>query len=111
MASFSRPPREPDIVVELTLYPTEAGGRKQPLWQGCRLPHDFGLPGEMNDGMYEFLDKPPAPGETAKANVWLLCPERNYGRFEIGFIFRVWENVFFAQGKILEIATHALQKQ
>ena len=55
---FTRPTHEPDLEVELSLFPTDQGGRKYPLWQGCRIPHDFGLPDEMNDGMYEFVNAP-----------------------------------------------------
>jgi hypothetical protein len=89
--TFKRPDREADIEVELSLLDTAAGGRKFPLWQGCRLPHDFGLPDEWNDGMYEFVGDPPTPGAKGTAKVWLLAPDRNRGRFDVGFKFRVWD--------------------
>ena len=37
MMQFTRPTQEPDLEVELTLFPTDQGGRKYALWQGCRL--------------------------------------------------------------------------
>ena len=108
MSDFKRPDREPDLEVEISLLSTEEGGRKQPLWQGCRLPHDFGLPNEINDGMYEFLGKPPGPGETQIARVWLLAPERNAGRLHVGFEFRAWERVFFAHCRVIKVLNPVL---
>jgi hypothetical protein len=101
MSEFTKPNREPDLEVELYLLPTNAGGRKHPLWQGCRLPHDFGLPDEINDGMYEFIGEPPSPGNSQRAYVWLLAPERNRGRFYEGFSYRVWAGGFIGNGKIV----------
>jgi hypothetical protein len=107
---FKRPERPPDLKVELSLLPTNDGGRTYGLWQGCRLPHDFGLPDEMNDGAYEFLHAPPLPGKTAEAYVWLLAPERNKGRLYEGFEFRVWEGRFVGIGKIVEVTNPALRR-
>lgn len=103
MREFKRPPREPDLEVEVTLYPTEAGGRNHPLWQGCRLPQDFGLSEELNDGMYEFIGEPPSPGGKQKAYVWLLVPERNRGRLFENFQYRIWEGKFVGTGKIIRV--------
>ena len=103
MSEFKKPNRDTDLEVELYLLPTEQGGRKKPLWQGCRLPHDFGLPEEFNDGMYEFLGEPPRPGGSQKAHIWLLAPERNQGRISQGFEFRVWAGGFIGHGKVIRI--------
>lgn len=109
MNDFKRPDREPDLEVEVSLLPTDQGGRKQPLWQGCRYPHDFGLPDEMNDGMHEFPDGPPAPGETARSLVWLLARERNAGRLSVGHPFKMWEGKIIAQGKIMRVINKELR--
>lgn len=111
MSEFKRPNREPDLEVELYLFPTEKGGRQNPLWQGCRLPHDFGLPDEMNDGMYEFLDAPPHPGSNQKAYVWLLAPERNQGRVSQGSEFRVWDGRFIGQGRVMHVVNPILRAE
>ncbi len=67
------------------------------------FPHDFGIEGEMNDGLYEFQGGPPAPGETAEALLWLLAPERNAGRLHPGFEYGVWERTKIAEGAVLEV--------
>jgi hypothetical protein len=101
MSDFRRPNREPDLEVELSLLSTDEGGRKHPLWQGCRLPHDFGLLDEMNDGTYEFTGEPPDPGNSQRAYVWLLAPERNQGRIYDGFEYRIWDGHFIGHGKVI----------
>jgi hypothetical protein len=111
MMQFTRPTQEPDLEVELTLFPTDQGGRKYALWQGCRIPHDFGLPDEMNDGMYEFIGQPPQPGETQRAYVWLLAPERNRGRIDVGFEYRIWESRFVGKGKVLRVINRILRAE
>ena len=108
--TFNRPHGPPDLRVRLTMLSTSEGGRDKPLWQGCRMPHDFGLPEELNDGLYEFVPRPPAPGESAVGNLWLLAPERNAGRLSPGFEFRAWaEGKFFANCVVLEVVNEALR--
>lgn len=109
MSEFNRPNREPDLEVELSLLPTDNGGRRQPLWQGCKLPQDFGLPDEMNDGMYEFTGEPPIPGGSQKAHVWLLAPERNQGRIFKGFEYRGWAGSFIGHGKVIRVINPILR--
>lgn len=108
MTEFTRPVKAPDLQVELHLLSTESGGRSKALWQGCRVPHDFGLPGEFNDGMYEFIGDPPVPGATQRAFVWLLAPERNYGRFAQGFEFSIWDGRTIGTGRITQVLNASL---
>lgn len=104
MSNQRRPDRAPDLEVELTLFPPEQSGLKAPLPQGCRLPHDFGLPdSELNDAMYLFEGDPPGPGETRVAKLWLLVPERNAGRLYDGFKFRPWHMKFIGEGVVRKI--------
>jgi hypothetical protein len=76
------------------------------------MPNNFGLPGgEMNDGLYEFLPRPPAPGETAEGHLWLLFPERNAGRLFPGFEYQAWtEGKFMATGVVLEVLNETLRR-
>ena len=111
MPKFNRPLRSPDLRVLLTMLSSSSGGRSGPLVQGCRIPNDFGLPGEMNDGLYEFLASPPVPGEAAEAHLWLLSPERNFGRFFPGFEYQAWEGRIVAKGTVIEALNKALQLQ
>jgi hypothetical protein len=98
-----RPERAPDLEVELRLFPTEESGLNRSLPQGCRLPNDFGLEAEMNDAMYIFRVDPPSPGGTAKAELWLLVPERNAGRLREGSRFYPWHMRLIGEGTVLQI--------
>jgi len=112
MAKFTRPNRSPDLEVELHLLPTSQGGLRRPMCSGRRVPHDFGLPDEMNDGMYEFPDGGALePGGTGRAFVWLLAPEQNAGRFAPGFTFRIWEVRWVGRGKIVRVLNADLVAQ
>jgi hypothetical protein len=75
------------------------------------MPHDFGLSGENNDGLYEFLPTPPSPGETAEGHLWLLVPERNAHRFFSGFEYKAWaEGEFIAKGVVIEVINEDLRR-
>jgi hypothetical protein len=87
---MQRPAHPPDLEVELRRFFTDDEALSRPLPQGWRTPNDFGLPGELNDGMYIFKGNPPGPGETALAELWLLAPERNSGRLYEGYKFVPW---------------------
>lgn len=106
-----RPDRLPDLQVELRLFATASGGPQQPLPQGCRLPNDFGLPGELNDGMYIFNADPPGPGQTALAELWLLAPERNAGRLYEGFKFFLWNGRLIGEGIVRKVVNPDLSSQ
>jgi hypothetical protein len=107
--SMRRPDRPPDLEVELRHYSIEEGGLKGPLLQGCRLPNDFGVPGEMNDGMYIFKADPPGPGETASAELWLLVPEQNAGRLREGFKFFPWHMRLIGEGTVQTVVNPELR--
>ncbi len=100
---YKRPDRDPDLEVELSLFGPDAGGRDRPLWQGCRVPHDFGHSDGYNTGMYEFSHTAPSPGETCTALVWLMAPEVNAGRLCPNFEYKIWDGRFIGQGTILKI--------
>jgi len=107
---FTRPERNPDLRVRLTLLSTASGGPRRGLSQGCRIPHDLGLPGEFNDGMYEFVGLPPEPGASSEAVIWLLAPERNVGRLYLGFQYKIWDGRFIGSGEILEVINADLRQ-
>jgi hypothetical protein len=97
------------LEVELRLFATEDGGLQQALPQGCRLPNDFGLEGEMNDGMYIFRGDPPGPGDTQLAEVWLLVPERNAGRLYEGSKFFPWHMRLIGEGIVRQVINPILR--
>lgn len=98
-----RPDRAADLEIELCLFPTEKSGLHKALPQGCRVPNDFGVQGEMNDGMYIFHGDPPGPGETGFAELWLLVPERNAGRLSAGSKFYPWHMKLIGEGTVKEV--------
>ena len=110
--NFIRPNSKPDIQVELSFFPTDQGGPRNTIHSGARIPHDFGLSNELNDGMYDFVEsKSLAPGKTGLADVWLLDPERNYGRLKPRFKFRVWDGRWIGSGIVIKILNEKLKEK
>jgi hypothetical protein len=104
-----RPPRSPDLEVELTLLPTLLRGRTS----GWRPNNDFGLE-HFNDAHIEFVGcEGIEPGQTARAEMWLLWPEAQTGRLSPGFKFTVHEGrPLIANGVVIsvlrgDLSTHA----
>jgi hypothetical protein len=90
--TFARPPRPPDLDAVIGALPVADGGRSGPMTSGYRAAHDFGRSDELNDAMHEYLDQGQiAQGETGRALLWLLAPERQFGRLFSGMLFRVQE--------------------
>jgi len=106
-----RPDRQPDLEVDFLHYSTEDGGLKGPLRQGCRLPNDFGLAGQMNDAMYIFKADPPGPGERAIAELWLLVPELNAGRLREGFKFFPWHMGLIGECIVTRVINPSLRSE
>jgi hypothetical protein len=94
-----RPPRSPDLIVEITLVPSLERGRGS----GWRPNNDFGLP-HYNDAHIEFPDGMLYPGKTARAELWLLAPELQMGRLKQGFNFRLHEgSKLVANGVVVQV--------
>lgn len=106
-----KPERPPDLVVALRLLAAEEGGLQQSPPQGCRLSNDCGLESEMNDGMYIFKGDPPLPGGAGLAELWLLYPERNAGRLQVGSAFRTWNMRFIGEGTVIKVINPLLLLQ
>lgn len=94
-----RPPRSPDLIVDITLVPALKRGRES----GWRPNNDFGLL-HYNDAHIEFSDGGTQPGETGRAELWLLAPELQAGRLSEGFQFTLHEGVdLIANGVIVQV--------
>lgn len=65
----------------------------------------------MNDGMYIFKGDPPAPGEIGLAELWLLVPERNAGRLQMGSKFYPWHERLIGEGTVREVINPVLRLQ
>ena len=92
-----------DILVELTLLPTEHGGRKGYAGSGYRP--QFYYAGEDSDAAYFFLGVDRVqPGETATAEVVFGSPRLHFGRVYPGMAFLAREgNRIIGYGRVLRI--------
>ena len=94
-----RPPHSPDLIADITLVPNLEQGRRS----GWRPNHDFGLL-HYNDAHIEFGDGVVQPGETGRAELWLLAPELQAGRLSEGFAFTLHEaSRLVARGVIVQL--------
>lgn len=67
--------REPDVEAEITLFPTEAGGRGSPVSSGYRPAHKV-HDHYLTTGTHHYIGRETlAPGETTPGTITLLTPE------------------------------------
>jgi hypothetical protein len=111
--TFVRPPREPDLEALIGALPTEDGGRRTPMLSGYRPSHDFRLSGELDDATHEYPDTGQvAPGETERAKLWLLAPDRQIERLFAGKLFTVQEGPrVVGNGRILRVINDHLERR
>lgn len=103
MGDRAMPGRPADIEVEVTLLPTEHGGRQTPARSGYRP--QFYYAGEDFDGQYRFLDcNEVKPGETARAELAFLSPGLHVGRVYPGMVYLLREgNRVLGYGRVLRL--------
>lgn len=107
-----RPPLEPDLEVELTLFATDQGGLKCPMLSGNWVLLDFGIPDNLHEGRCEFLNGTDlSPGRTGRAFVWLRAPKLNVGRLTYGFEFKIGNTERIGKGKILKVINEQLREK
>ena len=97
----------PEIIVEITLLPTEEGGRLGAIRQG-EYRGVLGV-GAENFSVRFFVPVESGlnPGETSRFGVQFLFPEMALPYFPIGALFTVWEGGIIGQGQVLEVLKHA----
>jgi hypothetical protein len=100
-------PVRPEIVVEITLSPTENEGRTASIQQGEYR-------GVLSVGKDSFsvrffvpLENGIAPSQTQRFGVQFLVPEAALPFFSVGASFSVWEGREIGHGKVLEVLPHA----
>jgi elongation factor Tu len=94
----------PDIEIEVTLVPTEQGGRQTAVHSGYR--GQFFYNGHDWDALYTFdtHDGTVAPGETARAFAVFASPDEHLGKVEPGLSFSLREGQrVVAHGRVLRI--------
>jgi len=94
---------EPEIIVEITLLPTEAGGRSCAISGGEYR-------GVLGVGLENFSVRFFVPiecslslGETQRFGVQFLFPEAALPYFSVGVTFTVWEGREIGCGRVLEV--------
>ncbi len=93
---------KPDIIAEIQLYPTEAGGRSGPTPAdkfGCL----FEIEGEYFDCRL-LLEGVGAlsPGQTATVPIMFLRPDLVHGSLTISRRFHLWDGKRIADGQVKE---------
>ena len=104
--------RPHDIEAKVYALSISEGGRLNPLLSGYRPCHDFGKNGELNDGMHEYPDGGTIRmGESGRAFIWLLSPDRNEALLRVGDTFTVQEGSrVIGRGTITALPNAKLQK-
>lgn len=100
-------PVAPEIVVEITLLPSEAGGRNSAILQG-EYRGILGV-GSENFSVRFFapLEDGFSPNQTQRFGVQFLVPEAALPHFPVGTTFTVWEGRVIGNGRVLEVLRHA----
>ena len=88
-----------EFFADIHLVPTEARGRKHPL-VGSEWRTVLGINKEHWSARLTFSGQP-APGETFRAGVQLLYPEKALQYFTIGAEFTVWEGGTKGIGRVV----------
>jgi len=99
-------PPKVDAMARVYLYPTEEGGRTQPLvlpWRGCPVLID-----EVDDGFHDCFfwinDVAPVfPGQTATLPIAFLSPHLFADKLVLGRKFKMWELRIIGEGEITEV--------
>ncbi len=98
---------KPEITVEISLLPTEGGGRQSSISEG----EYRGILGVGNENFsvrfFVPLQDGLTPGASGKFGVQFLFPEAALPHFPVGTTFTVWEGKIIGNGKVLEVLYHA----
>lgn len=93
----------PQLIADVTLYSTAAGGKKvavQPGWGcPCCLSRDF--PIVSYDGWPLLGDAPLTPGESRQVGFVFLSGDEPVALFRKAGIFYLWEGGFIGEAKVV----------
>jgi hypothetical protein len=100
-------PVTPEIIVEITLLPSEAGGRKGAIQHG-EYRGVLGV-GSENFSVRFFVPLKDgfSPNQTQRFGVQFLVPDGALPHFPVGAEFSVWEGRVIGNGQVLEVVNHA----
>jgi hypothetical protein len=110
-----RPSTPPDFTAEIRLDPdAREHFTRDGLLTGFTAAHDFHHPaGGLNDGLHFLVNRDELPlGVIAASEIWLLCPERQMGRFFSGFEFNIHAgSAIVGRGFITAVVNEQLAKR
>ncbi len=96
---------KPDLVVDLTLYATEVGGRKQPIMLGwgspCTIQREEGTGWVGCDGWPLLIDGPMSPGESRRVGYVFLSGQEAVHYLRNAEKFYVWEGQLVGEATIV----------
>ena len=92
----------PHLIAQLMLYPTAAGGRKNPILPGfgCPCMLQEKRPLEGYDCWPMLGDDPMAPGETRQIGFFFLVPV-SAEKVRQAWRFYLWDRYFFGAADVL----------
>lgn len=96
---------KPDLMADLTLYPSELGGRKHPAFLGLMWPctaEPNPKPGfEAFDGCPLLADGPLRPGEMRRVGFVFLSGRRAADHFRKSGVFYLWEGRSIGEARVV----------
>jgi hypothetical protein len=110
-----RPSSPPDFIAQIWLDPDKRSHFScNGLVTGFTALHDFHHPeGGVNDGLHFLINRDELPlGDVGESEVWLLCPERQSGRFFPGLEFDIYGGAtLVGHGFITKVVNKHLAKR
>lgn len=96
----------PDLIADLWLYPTEQGGKQNPISLGwgspCTVQHEEGDGWVGYDGWPLLDDTPMAPGERRRVGYVFLSGQKAVEHLAANDKFYVWEGRIIGEAIIVD---------
>jgi hypothetical protein len=96
---------KPHLVVDLVLYPTEAGGKSLPIGLGwgspCTIQSEEGSGWVGYDGWPLLIDGPMSPGETRRVGYFFLSGQEAVNYLSKAEKFYIWEGRIVGEARIV----------
>ena len=97
---------KPELIVDLTLYPTERGGRANPIRLGwgspCTIQNEEGSGWVTYDGWPLLKDGPMSPGETRRIGYVFLSGQQAVYYLRGAAKFYLWEGWVIGEATIVD---------
>lgn len=99
-------PVTPEIIVEITLLPSEAGGRASAI-QHAEYRGVLGVGAEnFSVRFFVALSGGFSQNQTQQFGIQFLFPDAALPHFPVGAEFSVWSGRIIGNGRVLEVVNH-----